>query len=60
LPPSLYADVYRFLPLMAGSQVMTTVRDTSLLAPWSGIGVFALYAVAAVAGGAVVLKRRDA
>ena len=60
LPPSLYADVYRFLPLLAGSQVMTTVRETSLLSPWSGIGVFALYAVAAVAGGAVVLKRRDA
>ncbi|MDQ1376731.1 MAG: type transport system permease protein [Acidimicrobiaceae bacterium] len=60
LPPSLYADGYRFLPLTAGSQITTTVRDPSLLAPWSGIGVFALYAVAAAAGGAVVLKRRDA
>ncbi len=60
LPPSLYADVYRYLPLLAGSQVMTTVGDSSLLSPWPGIGVFALYAVAAIAGGAVVLRRRDA
>jgi len=60
LPPSLYADVYRYLPLMAGTQVMTTVGDPSLLAPWSGIGVFALYAVAAILGGGLVLKRRDA
>jgi len=60
LPPSLYNDTYRYLPLMAGSQVMTTVAAPSLLSPWAGIGVFALYAVAAVVGGAVVLKRRDA
>jgi hypothetical protein len=39
---------------------MTTVRDSSLLTPWAGIGVLCLYAVAAVAAGAVMLKRRDA
>ena len=46
--------------MVAGTQVMTTVRDPSLLSPWAGIGVFALYAVAALAAGAVMLKRRDA
>ncbi|MDQ6614320.1 MAG: ABC transporter permease [Actinomycetota bacterium] len=60
LPSSISADLFRFLPLTAGSQVMTTVGDPNLLAPWSGIGVFALYAAVAIAGGAVVLKRRDA
>jgi ABC-type transport system involved in multi-copper enzyme maturation permease subunit len=60
LPPSLYADVYRFLPMVAGAQAMTTTGDPSLLAPWPGIGVFALYAVAAMALGAFALRRRDA
>jgi ABC-2 type transport system permease protein len=60
LPASLYRDIYRYLPLTAGTQVMTTVRDPSLLRPWAGIGVFCLYAVGAIAAGAVMLKRRDA
>ena len=60
LPASLYDHVFRYLPMVAGTQVMTTVRDPSLLSPWHGIGVFALYAVVAIAAGAVALKRRDA
>jgi ABC-2 type transport system permease protein len=46
--------------MIAGTQVMTTVRDPSLLSPWKGIGVFALYALVAIAAGAVGLQRRDA
>jgi hypothetical protein len=30
------------------------------LQPWTGFAVFCLYAVAALAGAAVLLKRRDA
>ena len=60
LPQNLYNDIYRYLPLPAGTQVMTTVTDHSLLRPWDGMLVFALYAVAAIAVGAVVLLRRDA
>jgi ABC-2 type transport system permease protein len=60
LPPSLYNDVFRYLPMPAGTQVLTTVQDSSLLTPWAGIGVFCLYAAGAVAAGAVMLKRRDA
>jgi ABC-type transport system involved in multi-copper enzyme maturation permease subunit len=60
LPASLYNEVNKYLPMVAGTQVLTTVRDTSLLAPWAGIGVFSLYAVAALGAGAVMLKRRDA
>jgi hypothetical protein len=60
LPASLYRDVFRYLPMPAGTQIMSTVPDSSLLSPWAGIGVFSLYAVAAVTSGAVMLKRRDA
>jgi ABC-type transport system involved in multi-copper enzyme maturation permease subunit len=60
LPASWYDHIYRYLPLSSGTQIMTTVRDTSLLRPWAGFGVFCLYAVVAVAAGAVVLLRRDA
>jgi hypothetical protein len=60
LPPSLDNHASRYLPMIAGTQVMTTVQDTSLLHPWQGLGVFCLYAVAAIAAGAVVLLRRDA
>ncbi len=60
LPASLYNDVYKYLPMVAGTQVLTTVRDTSMLSPWTGIGVFCLYAAGAVAAGAVMLRRRDA
>jgi hypothetical protein len=60
LPSSVYNDVFRYLPMIAGSQVMSTVKDRSLLTPWEGIGVFSLYAIAAIAAGAVVLQRRDA
>jgi ABC-2 type transport system permease protein len=60
LPASLYNDIYRYLPMIAGIQVLTTVQDPSLLTPWTGIGVFCLYALGAVVAGAVMLKRRDA
>jgi hypothetical protein len=60
LPSSLYSDVYRYLPMVAGTQVMTTVGDSSLLTPWTGIAVCSLYAVGAVTAGAVMLTRRDA
>jgi hypothetical protein len=60
LPSSLYNDIFRYLPMPAGTQILTTVRDHSLLAPWAGIGVLSLYVAGAIAAGAVVLKRRDA
>jgi len=60
LPSSWYDDIYKYLPMPAGGQIMTTVSEPNLLSPWAGLGVFAIYAVVAVALGAVVLKRRDA
>jgi ABC-2 type transport system permease protein len=63
LPPSLYNHIYRDLPMIAGTQVMTTARDaqsSGLLTPWAGIAVLSVYAAAAIAAGAVALQRRDA
>jgi ABC-2 type transport system permease protein len=60
LPTSLYNDIWKYLPLNSGTQILTTVQDPSLLTPWAGLGVFSLYAVGAIAAGAVMLKRRDA
>jgi ABC-2 type transport system permease protein len=61
LPDPYSTDVSKYLPLNAGTQIMTTVNpDPSMLGPWAGLGVTALYAAAALIAGAVVLKRRDA
>ncbi|MFG2168863.1 ABC transporter permease [Micromonospora chersina] len=48
-------------PLMAGLAVQTTVAGTgtSSLAPWSGLGVLAAYAVGALLIGGVLFARRD-
>jgi ABC-2 type transport system permease protein len=60
LPSSLQDHVTKYLPMIAGSAGMSTVRGTDQLAPWTGLGVFALYVLAALVAGAVVLRRRDA
>ena len=60
--PSPYSDdVIKYLPLSAGQRIISTLNpDPNQLAPWAGIGVTALYALAALVAGAVVLNRRDA
>jgi len=61
LPSSLQHDVTKYLPLLAGTAIMnTTQRGTDQLAPWTGLGVFALYVAAALGLGLYVLRRRDA
>ena len=61
LPSPYSTDVAKYLPLNAGTQIMTATHpDPNLLGPWAGIGVTALYALAALIAGAVMLKRRDA
>ncbi|MCM2513495.1 ABC transporter permease [Streptomyces griseoincarnatus] len=55
--------VGRFLPDQAGSRIMrvvTPVDDDTPYGPWGGLGIMALWVIAAVAGGYVLLKRRDA
>ncbi|CAM5334417.1 ABC transporter permease OS=Streptomyces alboniger OX=132473 GN=CP975_24640 PE=4 SV=1 [Streptomyces alboniger] len=53
----------RFLPDQAGSkimQVVTPINDDTPYGPWGGLGIMALWVLAALAGGYVLLKRRDA
>lgn len=60
LPSSFSDAVDKYLPSSAG-QAITHVRpDPTSLSPWTGFGVFCLYAVVALAVAAVGLRRRDA
>jgi ABC-2 type transport system permease protein len=59
LPTSIRDSVDKYLPGNAGQAIFHTIRDTSTLSPWAGLGVFALYAAAALAAGVVLVGRRD-
>ncbi|MCX4856902.1 ABC transporter permease [Streptomyces canus] len=53
----------RFLPDQAGSrimQVVTPLDDDTPYGPWGGLGIMALWVAAALIGGYVLLKKRDA
>jgi len=60
LPTPYSTDVIKYLPLTAGTQIIATRLDPTALAPWTGIGVAAGYAAAAMLGGLYMLHRRDA
>ncbi|WP_329129129.1 ABC transporter permease subunit [Streptomyces sp. NBC_01476] len=60
LPASWGDRISPYLPGNAGQAVIALHREAHTLAPWTGFGVFCLYALAALAGAAVLLKRRDA
>ena len=60
LPASIQDTVVKFLPGNAGQAIFTTGKDTSVLSPWAGLAVFALYAAAALTLALVVVRRRDA
>ena len=48
LPSSEQQHVTKFLPLPAGTAGMTTQASPDQLSPWTGLGVFAIYVVAAL------------
>ncbi|CBG69952.1 putative ABC transporter integral membrane subunit [Streptomyces scabiei 87.22] len=53
----------RYLPDQAGSrimQVVTPVDDDTPYGPWGGLAIMALWVAAALLGGYLMLKRRDA
>lgn len=60
LPSSWGNHVNQWLPSNAGQSLVTLHHEAHTLAPWTGFLVFCLYAVAALAGAAVLLKQRDA
>jgi hypothetical protein len=58
--PSTWQDhVVKYLPSNAGQVALTMTPDPILLAPWTGMTVFALYAVIALAAVSLLLTRRD-
>ncbi|MER5783780.1 ABC transporter permease [Streptomyces mobaraensis] len=59
LGPDALGGAGQFLPDRAGQQMMSTDPE-GVLGPWSGLGVAALWAVAAAAAGWWTLRRRDA
>ncbi|MFF5481586.1 ABC transporter permease [Streptomyces sp. NPDC012935] len=53
----------QYLPDQAGSrimQVVTPIDDDKPYGPWGGLGIMLLWVIAALAGGYVALKKRDA
>ncbi|HEX3824904.1 MAG TPA: ABC transporter permease [Mycobacteriales bacterium] len=59
-PQSWQNHLDQYLPLSAGSQLITTYHESGDLHPLSGGLVFAAYAVVSLVIGAIVLARRDA
>ncbi|HLX77745.1 MAG TPA: hypothetical protein VKR27_02585 [Acidimicrobiales bacterium] len=43
-----------------GQTIFSHTRDASILAPWVGLAVFALYAVATLTIALVLVRHRDA
>jgi len=60
LPSSWQDTVGRYLPMNAGDTIYTVRPETHMLRPWTGFGVFCLYAAAALAAGFVLIGHRDA
>jgi ABC-type transport system involved in multi-copper enzyme maturation permease subunit len=60
LPASWSDHFNQWLPSTAGQSLIAVHREAHTLAPWPGFVVFCAYAVAAFAGAALLLKRRDA
>ncbi|WP_418959178.1 ABC transporter permease [Streptomyces tritici] len=58
-------EVARYFPDQAGSRIMQVLpdamnQDRAPYGPWGGLGIMVLWVAAALAGGWLVLKKRDA
>ena len=60
LPTGWRNEVIRYLPVNAGTQIITVQRGSNALPPWAGFGVLCLYAAAAIALAVLLITRRDA
>lgn len=60
LPTQLRNDLINYMPANSGSQIFTIVRVHGSLSPWTGLGVFCLYVLAALLAGFVLVGVRDA
>jgi ABC-2 type transport system permease protein len=60
LPDSWAPHIVPYLPSNAGEVIAAVRPDPGMLAPWTGFGVFCLYAVVGVVLAVVLVRRRDA
>jgi ABC-type transport system involved in multi-copper enzyme maturation permease subunit len=60
LPQSWQDHVDKWMPAIAGTQIWATKPDPAFLAPWTGFAVLCGYAAAAIIGGLIVFRGRDA
>lgn len=61
LPGTWKNTIGPYIPMESGSQIYIAAhRDAAALGPWAGLGVFCLYAAAAVLAGLLLAGRRDA
>ena len=59
--PQTWGDrINKWLPSNAGQALMSISSDNTTLSPWRGFIVFAGYAVLALVGASILLRRRDA
>jgi ABC-type transport system involved in multi-copper enzyme maturation permease subunit len=59
--PSIWADpISKYLPYKAGAVITNASPDPASLGPWTGLGVFCLYAAVVLGLAAWQLRRRDA
>lgn len=60
LPPTWKTTIGRYVPMEAGSQIFSQHHEAGALSPWTGLGVFCLYAAVALVVGFILINRRDA
>jgi ABC-2 type transport system permease protein len=59
LPASWQDHVLKYFPSNAGQAALTVTPDPTLLSPWTGMAVFALYVVVGLGLSGYLLTRRD-
>jgi ABC-2 type transport system permease protein len=60
LPVTWTVHFAKYLPSNAGQAILAVHHSSGLLAPWTGLALFASYIAAVTAAAAILLKRRDA
>jgi len=59
IPVEAIQGVLPFLPSAAGQRIFDATQ-AGILSPWQGLGVMALWVIAALIGATILLKKRDA
>ena len=60
LPSNWAVHVDKWIPFNAGGAIWERVSSQNMFAPWTGFAVFCCYAAAAVAGGLILFRNRNA